>query len=353
MFRELSNSEMSQFVEGFVPFKSLLVDAAVKEAIRPKLAKLEAGESLRLEGKETMTGADLIANLAVTQHFLDRAPNFSIDQPDRDLMRIVADRPVNDFKPVKIFNTDEIGLFNETKEAEDYKADSFGDEYTQVAVKKYGKIIRLSWETLVSDTLGELGDLQTKLARAGKRTIFKNITDIFANAVSFFNVGNLNIGSGVLNEANLAALCAKVSQQKDAKGNPLWVKPRYLVVPVALENIAKKLVNPMYNVFPTSLDNMATKFDLEVIANPDLDSVSTTQYYVFADPNDMPAISHISLAGHKGIELLVKVSDQKAITGALNGELGSFKNDTIELKARFFGNDALRYPQAAAMSSGS
>lgn len=352
MFTELTSTQMNEFAEGFVPLKKLFEMSNVVEAIKPKLSKLEAGEALRIEGKETMTGADLLANLAVTQHFLDKSPAFSIDAADRDITKIVAMRPVSDFKPVKIYNVTEVANFTAVKQAEDYKATAFTDDYTQIAIKKYGKILRLSWETLLSDTLGELGDLQAKLTRAGKRTIFKNISDTFvANAV-FYSGAHANAGTGALNEANLTALIKKVAVQKDSLGNTLMIKARYLVVPAALEIAAKKLVNPLYGIYPASLDAMPKKFDLEVIVDPNLDDTSTTGYYVFADPADMPAISHLTLAGHQGIELLVKVSDQKSLVGALSEELGSFQNDTFEIKARFFGNDATRYYQASAYSTG-
>jgi len=354
MFTEIkSHSDMADFTEGFIPLKSILKDAKVQEAIRPKLQKIKAGESLRVEGKETMTGADLIANLAVTQHYLDSAPNFAIDAPDRDAMKLVKERPVADFKPVKIFQTTETDEFEEVKQGEDYKATGFTDSFTEASVKKFGKIVRLSWETLLSDTLGELGDLQQKLIRAGKRTMFKQIVSAFAGNTSFFNGTNGNyLATGVLNEANLIALLAKITAQKDSKGNPLYIKGAHLAVPTALEFKAKRLVNPFYAVYPQTLDGMAMKFDLDVVVLPDLDDISTTGYYVFANPADMPALSHLTLTGHKGIELLVKISDQQAINAALSGELGAFKNDTLEIKARFFSNVITRYHQAAAWGTG-
>jgi len=338
------------FFEGFVPLKEVIErKSLVKEAVMESLKKLKEGKEI----KEAITGSDLLANLSVTQHYLDRQPAYDIENTNRDVSRIAGVRPVANFKPVKIFKTIEVEDLLEVKMQEDYKATFVKDSYIELAIKKFGRTIPIAWETLISDTLGELNDLQTKLSRAAMRTKMKLIVNAFAENTGFFSSGNANKGTKKLAQGSLEEGITAIMKQKDENGNELDLIPKFLVVPTTLAFAAEKLVNPLLaSIGADSMDAAPVRFNLQVIVCPWLDAISTTGWYLFVDPADFQAMTTLSLSGHTGIELLIKESDQRAITGLLTGELGSFQNDTVEWKARMFFNVAMRYFQAGYWSNG-
>lgn len=350
----LTGREAVEFERDYIPLRDVVRSAEVQEAMKPALERL-ANPATMFEGREALTSGDFYATLAVMQHVLENPFKYAFEDPDTDISKLFAEVISNDFTAARIYSSTEVENLLEVEEGEDYKSTYFDDSYTDLAVKKWGRIIPMTWEAIQNDRLGIFKDLQAKLIRAYKRTFYKEMNDVFVGNLTFFNAGNSNyMANGELNQTYLEEACTMVRDMKDSKSNKLFLRPKYLVVPSALEFTAEKLVNPM--LASIAAPNMAagvTQFKLEKIVDPELDDTSTTGWYLFADPKDVPALKRVALRNHPGVELLMKKSDQEAIAGAIaGGDLGSFKNDTIELKVRTFFNTATAYSQGAVYSTG-
>jgi len=361
--QELDSATDAKFTEGYVSVRQMLAQSAVQEAIAPKLKKFkeEIKESGSLgEGKfitpvkEAMTGSDLAANLQIMQFYLDKTFPYAFDKPDRNIMQVSKEKTLPNFKSARIYRTYETEDLLEVKPGATYKGTYFADTYADVAVKKYGRRFPIVWEAMQNDVIGEFSDLQDKLTRSAKRTMFKLLTNLFAANGTFFAGGNGNLASGALATETLKSAITLMEKQDDDNGNPINVEAKYLMVPVALKWMALGLTNPMLRqqLSVSGLDNVAPVFELQPIFNPFLDAISTTGWYLFADPNALEALMHLALDGHPGIELLVKVQDQQMISGGLSNDLGSFLNDSLDLKVRLFYNNVTRYTQAAVYSPG-
>jgi hypothetical protein len=79
---------------------------------------------------------------------------------------------VPDFRTVKRYQVDGAeGKLLEVPELTEYPDASLDDTLTaSYAVKKYGRRIDLSWETLINDDLGAFRDLPERLAKAARRS---------------------------------------------------------------------------------------------------------------------------------------------------------------------------------------
>jgi len=365
--QELSDSEHKQFMEGYVPVKNLLAMPAVKEAMAPKLKKFkdEVRESGNIEEfakhprfitptKEAMTGSDLAANLAIMQFFLDKSFPYSFDDPQRNIMQICKPRVVPNFKNIRIYRTFETEDLLQVQPGGAYHGTSFSDVYQDVGVLKYGRRFPITWESLQNDVIGEFADLQDKLVRSSKRTMFKLVTAAFAANSNLYNNTNLNLTSGALAVSTLKAAIQMMESQLDDLGNPINIVAKYLMVPIALKWTALLLLNPTLRTqlaIPSG-DSLVPEFELDPIVNPYLDATSKTGWYLFADPAELEALMNIVLDGHPGPEILIKIQDQQMIAGALGNELGSYINDSIDMKIRLFHNQATRFHQATVYSPG-
>ena len=88
--------------------------------------------------------------------------------------------------------------------------------------QKYGRIIPLSWETIINDDLGAFQDLPMRLGRAARRTEEKLATNLFVGAsgpnATFFAAGNKNVitGNPALSMAAVSGLLACRSLARSA-----------------------------------------------------------------------------------------------------------------------------------------
>ena len=361
---QLVDKEDKSFEDGYAPLKSILLkNPKVAESVKPVI--LKAQESVKekrspfVKIAEAMSPSDLAGNLAILQHEVQKAFSYSFQNPQRNPLQVSKERFVENMRDIRIYRTDEVEDLEQVLPGANYKGTSFGDSYFDVGIKKYGRRFPVLWETLLNDNaIGEFNDLKDKMVRAGMRTKFKLFTNKFAANTTFFSVGNGNLmANGELGSETLEEAIRKMETQQDSKGNTLDIVAKFLMVPTALKLTAQTLVDPMLlqQLNVAKLENARRAFDVTPIINPFLDGISDKGWYLFADPSQLEALTHLSLNGHPGIELLMKKSDQESLVGAISDGamgLGSFDNDTIDIKVRMFFESELVNPEAAVYSTG-
>lgn len=360
-FQMLNDVEDRKFGDGYVRLSDVLKSPAVQESIAPKLQKLalEAKESgsavgkrFIVRGKEALTGGDLLANLAIVQRTLDKTLPYSIDDMSKNPMTVGKEKEVPNFKEIEMYQTSEVDTLLEVKPGADYKGTFFTDSKRTAKIKKYGRTMKITMETMMNDVMGEFADMVNKLQRSAKRTLYKTFTDAFQADGGFYNGGNKNLHAGALTAATLEGGIKMMMEQVDANGNELSLAPEFLMVPPALTFTADRLINPtlLAQIQVATLDATAKAFPLQKIVNPFL--TSDTAWYLFSNPADLEAMIFLTLSGHKGVEILVKQSDQMALMGSLGSDPGSFINDSIDYKVRIFTEAEQAYHQASVYSPG-
>ena len=145
------------------------------------------------------------------------------------------------------------------------------------------------------------------------------------------------MGTGRLTTANLAIAYNAFVQRVDARNNPLNIVPVYLVIPPVLRLTANQIlqseriaelatngVNVLQGAFQVREDPYITY------------TAPNIPWYLFAAPNDIPAVSVVRMQGRPGPRLYAKAPDKVPMAqggglGAADWRTGSFLTGDIEL----------------------
>ena len=223
-------------------------------------------------------------------------------------------------------------------------------------VYKYGRQFDISWEAMINDDLDALKDTPMRFAKAAIRTEQYTVINQYADDDGTHAAGNLydkatageiNGSVALLTIANLEAGVEAMAGWVDAGGSPIMNRPKYLVVPPALEMTARQILTSASKVwsdnaagpaaYPTN--NVIAQMGLQLIVEPWLPvcdaSNGDTAWYLFSDPNDIAALEAGYLSGHERPEICMKASDKVTVGGgALNPMSGDFATDNVFYRVR-------------------
>jgi hypothetical protein len=180
------------------------------------------------------------------------------------------------------------------------------------------------------------------------------VTAIYANDIGTHALGNLyeaGVNQSVLplTITNLQDACEAMAAFQDAGGEPILNRPKYLVVPPALEFTARAILTSATKMWidqaggaaavPYPMANVIAQAGLVLVIDPYLPVIDTvngaTGWYLFADPSDISAIEFAHLAGHETPEICMKASDKVLVGGgAISPMSGDFDTDNILYRVR-------------------
>lgn len=225
-------------------------------------------------------------------------------------------------------------------EGAEYEHGTIGDGAEKYAVQKYGRIVAISWETVINDDL----DALTRIPQAFGASAAELESDIvyailtgnpaMADGVALFhaNHGNLGTAAALKNALDpalanpLAEMRKLMTLQKGLEGQYITVRPRYLVVPPSLEEAALKITSANF-VASKGVDQNVFGPSLLPISEPRLEAASATAWFGAAEPNTIDTIEYAYLEGHEGV-----------FTETKNG----FEVDGVHIKCRHvFGAKAI------------
>lgn len=207
--------------------------------------------------------------------------------------------------------------FEEVGPTGELKHGTLGDDaYTQKAAT-YGKIYYLTRQDIINDDLGAFADIPMKIGRGAATALEKAFfTLLLSNPSSFFSSGHGNLlegtayvlGNGV---AALNAALVLFFSQTDADGYPVNIEAKSLLVPPALKGTADELYQSTTfvatGVASSSKREAATnvhagKYEPVMspyLSNSNLTGYSSTGWYLFADPQVLPAFEIAFLLGQE------------------------------------------------------
>lgn len=265
---------------------------------------------------------------------------------------------VRDFRTVKRFAlTGAEGVLEKVEQLAPYPAATMGDATYSYAVAKYGKLIPLSWETIINDDLEAFRDLPMRLGKAARRTEEKLATQLFVNTTgphsSLYTTGTNQITSNpALSVEALQTAMGYILTQKDSDSEPIVVEKMWLVVPPQLQVTAANILNAVQIWAKTSgggtsaqelivgnwvknagIVDAVTNFYIPIVASS---SNGSTSWFLFADPvAGRPALELGFLIGHEQPEIFMKSPTATRVGGGMVGpEDGDFDVDAIQYKVR-------------------
>lgn len=249
-------------------------------------------------------------------------------------------------------------------------SDRNADRYS-LSVAKYGRQFDISWEAMINDDLDALKDTPTRFAMAAQRTEHRVVVLQYAYdetaplGAGLHAVGGplystapaeLNMVATPLTIAALETALETMAGRTDAAGEPIFCRAKYLVVPPSLEMTARQILTSATKMWTQTtalaapvawpMTNVVSQYGLELIVDPYLPAAclvnkptgllsANTQWYLFAEPNDIRVLEAAHLAGHERPEICMKASNKVTVGGgAINPMGGDFATDNIFYRVR-------------------
>jgi hypothetical protein len=246
-------------------------------------------------------------------------------------------RSAADFKNINAVQFGEAPSLQKVNERGEFRHGSIAESKETYKLATYGRIVSITRQAIINDDLSAFTRIPAGFGVAAATlesdTVWGIITSNpnMGDGVALFHAthANLNTGAGsALALAGLGAGMAAMAKQKGLDGTTvLNIQPRYLAVPVALQLTAFQLVAS--NFAPAQSSNVVPEYirALTPIAEPRLDVASTTDWYLFASPDQIDTVEYAYLEGQDGVYIETRQG---------------FDVDGVEIKARLdFGAKAI------------
>lgn len=240
----------------------------------------------------------------------------------------------------------------------EYLASSRSSTKYEIFVEKYGNQFDVSYEAIINDDLGALGDTPKRMALAADRTEQRTIISLYAGDVGTHATGELyeNTVNASVNPLTIEFLEEALELMAGITDGtePILNRMKYLVVPPALEMTARQILTsvtkmwiqePIANVpaaismhaWPTT--NVVSQVGIELVVEEYLPILNTTdantQWYLFSKPSDLCVLEAVRMTGHENPEVCMKASDKVTLGGgALSPFSGDFATDNIFYRVR-------------------
>lgn len=247
----------------------------------------------------------------------------------------------------------------------------------EYALKLYGRILGLTLQQVVNDDLDAFVQVPAALGRGARRTRQKHMTELLMTTTGWLSAlfdttgGQTAVSTTALDASGLAT-GLKAMAKYTLDGSPIVVRPKYLVVAPALEEMAYTLTEPQtLHTLVTGLastsskstekvgdPNWAKKFNLEVLVDPWMPIVASTGtkgdtcWGLFCDPNDIAAAEWGTLRGMEGPQVFMKLPDQVPVGGGADPWGGSFDRDSKKYKVRDAHGGVAMAPHGRYLSNG-
>lgn len=218
---------------------------------------------------------------------------------------------IPDFRQANRPNLSAFGDLDIVYEDGEYKYGSFSDLKEVLTLVTYGKMFSISRQALVNDDLDALGRIPASMGRAAARkvgdlayAVLTSNPTMNQDATALFAAGHSNLvagGSGAApSVATVEAARTAMATQTDPSGNAILnVRPRFLLVPFALEGTARTIAMAEYDPAGTAgtLTPNTVRNTFEVIADGRLDASDPAAWFMAADPAMIETIEVAFLDG--------------------------------------------------------
>lgn len=265
---------------------------------------------IRAEGFSTVGLTTILSNVA--NKYLAQGFN-AVEAGWRQIAKV---RPVNDLKSITSATLTGGMIFEKVGAGGELKHATVGETTYSNKADTYGKMFALTREHIINDDLGAFNEIPSRIGRGGALALNQVFwTAFLASRDTFWASGHANVISGttsgstsVLSAEGLQTATVKFRQQTDPDGQPLGITPRILLVPPELEYTAWTLINstnvntggsstvaqvPNANVWSSKYLIVPSTY----LSNSSYTGYSTTQWFLLADPADLPTIEVAFLNG--------------------------------------------------------
>jgi len=249
---------------------------------------------------------------------------------------------VPDYSIAERYRFSEFGRPVRRREKEEAYADYiFEQTVVQLQVEDYAKQLDFSNRILVNDDIGAFNDIMLKMGDSGTEFESWAVSALYDNPLTqaaLVALGALYWGTGRLTTANLAIAYSAFAQRTDARGKPIKIAPRYLVIPPILRLTAMTILQSerIAELATNSINPL--RGSLVVVEDPYIAYVAPNiPWYLMADPARVPGVTVARMANRPGVRLYALAPDKVPMTasgalGSADWRTGSFLTGDIELE---------------------
>lgn len=236
-----------------------------------------------------------------------------------------------------------------------YNEARISENYEVATMATYGITFFLTRQMLINDDKRNLARVPEIMGRAMARTINYRVAQVleanatttvsgpvmhdgynlFETSTSAGHHGNMVSGAYGLSADNLKTQIAGFENQKDPSGvslKNLGIKPKYLIVPTALEPTAQEITSRSLRItgsdIITSSENVLSY--IQVVTIPQL--TSDVDWYLAADQNEAPTVEVAYLNGKTDPDVLVRAQDMGNLSDA-DGQQYKIRHDFVAYPA--------------------
>jgi phage major head subunit gpT-like protein len=225
--------------------------------------------------------------------------------------QITATKSHANFQPNTVYSLALNGELQPVAKDGELKHLRLSEESRTRQVETRGAVLSISRVDMVNDDLNAFADnaraLGRKAIHSREKTLFATLNATGAGS-SFFTTARANYFEGAATNLQSSSIATAVQMFRDQVGPdglPVMVDPTLLVVPTALEQTAKELMNSQYVVGPTSAKTPSANvwqgaFKVLVspwLSNSTLSGASSTAWYLLGNPADLAALEIAYLNG--------------------------------------------------------
>ncbi len=225
--------------------------------------------------------------------------------------QITATRSHTNFQPNTVYSLALNGELQLVSKDGELKHLRMSEESRTRQVQTRGAVLSITRQDLINDDLNAFADnakaLGRKSVHSREKTLFAAL-NATGNGASFFTSARGNYVEGAATNLQSSSLSTAVQMFRDQVGPdglPVMVDPTILLVPTALEPVAKELMNSQYVLGPTSTKTPSANIHQNAyqvlvspwLSNSTLTGASSTAWYLLGNPADLAALEIAYLNG--------------------------------------------------------
>lgn len=251
---------------------------------------------------------------AILGNVVSRSLRAGYEGTQRTFLPFSRQTTLPDFKEISRVQLGGAPSLKRVVEGGEYEHGTIGEGAEKYAVQKFGRIVALTWETVVNDDLDALSripfafgasaaDLESDLVYA---ILTGNPKMADGKALFHADHGNLGTPAALADALDptkpnpLSDMRKKMTLQKGLDGRYITVRPKFLIVPPGLEEVALKVTNASI-IAGKGADLNVTGVTLTPIVEPRLHDGSEIAWYGAAEPGVIDTIEYAYLEGHEGV----------------------------------------------------
>jgi HK97 family phage prohead protease len=226
---------------------------------------------------------------------------------------ISARRDLTDFKTTKLLRVGDFPTLLSYQEDGAIQAGTINEGRETVILGSFGRILRLSRQSIVNDDLGAFDAVMGSIGLVVSR--FENATfwamkaansgngPKLADNVNFFNATHANLaGSGAaVDVTTLGAGRAAMRKQADLDGNKLNIAPAIILNGPDTETAIEQFLSPIVAAEGAKVNPFASKLQQVTEA-----SITGNAWELYASPSELPAFNYGYLADAPGPRVMTE-----------------------------------------------